>query len=100
MLNFALTINTIIIITKQKTRPNKAPISSWIIILLFDALLKPCHLGFTLTPFSAGASDIKPKLTEVSFGKMVEPLRKGVKQKIQFETVHQRKNGSLYEHNR
>ena len=39
---------------------------------------------------------IKPKLTQESFEELVEPLRSGEKDFIVFETVHQRKDGSLY----
>jgi len=40
--------------------------------------------------------DIKPEMTETSFTKLLEPLRKGVKEKIQFQTFHRRKKGSDY----
>lgn len=40
--------------------------------------------------------DIKPELTLKQFNELVEPLRTGAKEIIHFETVHQRKNGSLY----
>jgi PAS domain S-box-containing protein len=40
--------------------------------------------------------DIKPELTAESFAKIVEPLLKCKKQKIHFETIHRRKDGSLY----
>ncbi|NOR75005.1 MAG: PAS domain S-box protein [Draconibacterium sp.] len=40
--------------------------------------------------------DFKPEFTAELFAQLVEPLRKGEKQKILFETVHQRKNSSLY----
>ncbi|MDQ6958274.1 MAG: PAS domain S-box protein [Mariprofundaceae bacterium] len=40
--------------------------------------------------------DIKPEFTNVSFEKLVESLRTGKKEKIQFTTVHRRKDGSLY----
>ena len=41
--------------------------------------------------------DLKPEFTTESFAKMVEPLRIGDKKNMQFTTVHQRKNGSLYD---
>ncbi len=40
--------------------------------------------------------DIKPEYTIELFEKLVEPLKSGEKQKIVFETVHQRKDKSLY----
>ena len=40
--------------------------------------------------------DFKPEFTAELFAKLVEPLRKGEKQKVLFETVHQRKDQSLY----
>ncbi len=55
------------------------------------------NLGYTmeelkkLTPL-----DINPELTSESFAKLIAPLRKGEKGKIVFETVHKRKNQSLY----
>lgn len=41
--------------------------------------------------------DLKPEFTKESFTKMVEPLHKEKKRIIQFETVHRRKDGSLYD---
>ena len=41
--------------------------------------------------------DIKPGITAESFAKLIEPLRKGESERIVFETVHKRKDGSLYE---
>ncbi len=40
--------------------------------------------------------DIQPELTKKSFDKLVEPLQKGKKEKISFETIHKRKDNSLY----
>jgi len=40
--------------------------------------------------------DIKPDITTEAFEKIVAPLRKGEKKMIVFETVHQRKDQSLY----
>ena len=40
--------------------------------------------------------DLKPEITHESFAKLVAPLRKGKKEKIVFETVHKRKDQSLY----
>ncbi|NOY50556.1 MAG: PAS domain S-box protein [Chlorobi bacterium] len=56
------------------------------------------NLGFTmdelklLTPLS-----IKPDLTLKSFTELINPLRKGEKNKVVFETTHKRKDKSLYE---
>lgn len=41
--------------------------------------------------------DFKPEFTAESFTKLVAPLRKGKKKKIIFETIHQRKDKSLYD---
>ncbi len=55
------------------------------------------NLGYTMkemlemTPIT-----IKPKFTEESFSKIVAPLRSGKKRKIVFETIHKRKDHSLY----
>jgi PAS domain S-box-containing protein len=40
--------------------------------------------------------DLKPEFSAERFSKLVHPLRTGGKAKIQFETVHKRKDGSLY----
>ncbi|GAB6904883.1 hypothetical protein JCM12296A_07170 [Desulfosarcina cetonica] len=40
--------------------------------------------------------DIKPDFTPESFDELVAPLRSGEKEKIQFSTIHRRKDGSLY----
>lgn len=45
-----------------------------------------------LTPF-----DIKPEFTAESLQKMIEPLRVGEETKIEFTTVHRRKDGSSYD---
>lgn len=55
------------------------------------------NLGYTieelheLTPV-----DIKPEYTAESFAKLIAPLRKGEKRIIVFETVHKRKDQTLY----
>ncbi|MCK4919892.1 MAG: PAS domain S-box protein, partial [Bacteroidales bacterium] len=55
------------------------------------------NLGYTmeelreLTPIH-----VKPEFTEESFEKLITPLRSGEKEKIVIETVHQRKDQSLY----
>ncbi|SNZ00745.1 PAS domain-containing sensor histidine kinase [Flagellimonas pacifica] len=40
--------------------------------------------------------DIKPEYNEVTFKKLILPLRSGKEEKITFETVHLRKDGSTY----
>ena len=40
--------------------------------------------------------DIKPEVTAESFAELVEPLRAGTQEVVQFTTVHQRKNGTRY----
>jgi len=45
----------------------------------------------TMTPL-----DIKPDYTEASFRQAIKPLTHGDKQKIEFNTLHQRKDGSDY----
>jgi len=55
------------------------------------------NLGYTqaelhqLTP-----CDLKPKFTKKSFKELTDPLRQGKQKTIWFETVHKRKDGSLY----
>ena len=56
------------------------------------------NLGYSMEEISnLTPLDLKPEFTAESFAKMVEPLLKDEKQKIQFETVHRRKDGSLYD---
>ncbi len=56
------------------------------------------NLGYTteelirMTPV-----DIKPELDEQQFEALIRPLRKGKQDLLVFETVHQRKDGSLYD---
>ncbi len=55
------------------------------------------NLGYSMEELSnLTPLDLKPEFTVESFAKLVEPLRVGEKQKIQFTTVHQRKDSSLY----
>ncbi|NOZ36564.1 MAG: PAS domain S-box protein [Gammaproteobacteria bacterium] len=55
------------------------------------------NLGYTteelvgMTPV-----DIKPELNEQQFEAVIAPLRKGEQELLVFETVHQRRDGSLY----
>ena len=56
------------------------------------------NLGYTmeelrqLTPW-----DLKPEFTAEEFARMVEPLRSGGKPHLLFETLHKRKDGTVYE---
>lgn len=45
----------------------------------------------TLTPL-----DLKPYLSPDEFERLVEPLRNSKKEKVMFETIHQRKDGTQY----
>ncbi|WAC03966.1 ATP-binding protein [Lacinutrix neustonica] len=45
----------------------------------------------TMTPL-----DIKPDLSEVTFQKIIDPLLDGQEENIEFETRHQRRDGSFY----
>ncbi len=56
------------------------------------------NLGYSMEELSNFTPlDLKPELTPESFEKMIEPLRTGEKEKIDFTTIHRRKNGSLYD---
>lgn len=56
------------------------------------------NLGYTYTEIMALTPiDIKPNYTENSFRKLAEPLIEGREQKLVFETVHKRKNGTVYD---
>jgi PAS domain S-box-containing protein len=56
------------------------------------------NLGYTmeemreLTPL-----DLKPRITPDSFAALIRPLREGDRKKMEFTTVHRRKDGSLYD---
>ena len=45
----------------------------------------------TLTPL-----DLKPEFTPETFAELIQPLHNGEKNKVRFETIHRRKDGSLY----
>ncbi len=45
----------------------------------------------SLTPF-----DLKPEFSRASFEELIAPLRRGEQDVLTFETVHKRKDGSLY----
>lgn len=56
------------------------------------------NLGFTMEELSAlTPADIKPEFTEAEFMDLLAPLKSGERSRLQFETVHQRKDGSLYD---
>ncbi len=55
------------------------------------------NLGYTFEELNKMTPvDIKPNVTTEAFKKLIEPLYKKEKEKIVFETVHQRKDKSLY----
>lgn len=55
------------------------------------------NMGFNLQEMQAMTPvDIKPDYTERSFKKVIDPLLQKEKEKLQFETIHQRKDGSCY----
>ncbi|MCP4251846.1 MAG: response regulator [Candidatus Scalindua sp.] len=56
------------------------------------------NLGYSKEELrSHTALDLKPEFTSESFEKLIEPLVTGKKKKIQFTTVHRRKDDSLYD---
>ena len=56
------------------------------------------NLGFTMEELSALTPvDIKPEFTETTFEDLLAPLKSGERSRLQFETVHRRKDGSLYD---
>jgi PAS domain S-box-containing protein len=56
------------------------------------------NLGYSLEELIGFTPlDIKPEFTSELFMKMIDPLRVGENKKIEFTTVHQRKDGSLYD---
>ncbi len=55
------------------------------------------NMGYTLEEFRLlSPADIKPDYNEQQFQKIIEPLLQGTREKIEFETVHQRKDGTMY----
>jgi PAS domain S-box-containing protein len=56
------------------------------------------NLGYSMAELrSLTPVDIKPHYTQAEFRRMVEPLLTGAVEALRFETVHQRKDGSLYD---
>ena len=55
------------------------------------------NLGYNLEELNRlSVFDIKPKLSKEVMKRLVSPLISGKKEKVNFETVHKRKDGSLY----
>jgi len=55
------------------------------------------NLGYSLEELkSLTPVDLKPEFTAESFARLVEPLRTGAEKKIEFTTIHRRKDGTLY----
>ncbi len=55
------------------------------------------NLGYTMEEFKELTPlDIKPEFTKQSFESLLAPLRRGETHALVFETVHKRKNSSLY----
>ena len=55
------------------------------------------NIGYTLSELKEITPvDIKPDYDETEFRKIISPLSKKKKEKLKFETIHQRKNGTQY----
>jgi len=55
------------------------------------------NLGYSMREMrKLTALDIKPELTAAEFAALLKPLREGRKERVVFETVHRRKDGSCY----
>jgi PAS domain S-box-containing protein len=55
------------------------------------------NLGYTMAEMrKLTALDLKPELTPAEFAALLEPLREGRQDRVVFETVHRRKDGSCY----
>jgi PAS domain S-box-containing protein len=55
------------------------------------------NLGYTLEELQSKTPvDIKPEFTNDQFDEVIAPLRSGETEKLDFETLHQRKDGSTY----
>ena len=56
------------------------------------------NLGYSLEEMlEMTPVDIKPKITEEEFDRLVMPLRTGELDRLEFQTVHQRKDGTFYD---
>lgn len=55
------------------------------------------NLGYSMEELSQMiALDIKPEFTAESFAELIQPLRDGSKQRLEYTTLHQRKDGTVY----
>lgn len=55
------------------------------------------NLGYTMQELrSLTPIDLKPEISAEQFDELVEPLRRNEREKIDFETVHRRKDGTTY----
>ncbi len=55
------------------------------------------NIGYSMAELREMTPDnLKPDFTRESFAELIKPLRDGTRQKIQFETIHQRKDGTQY----
>ena len=56
------------------------------------------NLGYSLEELlNMTPLDITPQITFDELSELIAPLRQGLKKQVQFETLHQRKDGSTYE---
>jgi len=56
------------------------------------------NLGYSMAELAELTPvDIKPQVTSRMFNELIAPLRRGTQSLVVFETVHQRKDGSLYD---
>jgi PAS domain S-box-containing protein len=55
------------------------------------------NIGYSATELHAMTPvDIKPTMTEAEFDELIRPLRAGLESKLEFQSVHRRKNGTDY----
>lgn len=55
------------------------------------------NLGYSMAEMTRLTPlDLKPRFTEANFRELVEPLLEGRQRKLVFETVHRRRDGTLY----
>ncbi|MGC8653396.1 MAG: PAS domain S-box protein [Candidatus Kryptoniota bacterium] len=56
------------------------------------------NMGYTLEELQKMTPlDIKPEFTREEFVQLIEPLKKGLQDNITFQTIHKRKNGTVYD---